>query len=344
MPHAPKPFYRSARSGWYVQLPAGQRRLTTGPKTAATHKEAWEAFHALMAGTTPEAPDGVSVASVLDRYLAWVQAERSPRTYQWTLWHAQSFCDHLKLSVSPAALPAASLEPHHLTAWSLARKTWGANQRRGAISCVQRAFAWATRQGLTDRDPVAGMQKPGATRREQYTTPEAFAALLAHFPEGDPFRDYLEFLWETGCRPLEARQLEPRHYSAERRLFALPPAEAKGKKKWRLIRLTAAATAIAERRMAPSNTRVFENEDGNPWTGDAVNCRFQRLKRAGKCATFAYSIRHGFAQRKLEAKVDHLTVAELMGHCDGQMISKVYSHLGGAEAHLRAALDDKPAS
>ena len=324
------------RKAYFVTIRGLRHNL--GPDKA----EASRQFHALMSGVaapTP-APAGVSVASLLDQYLAWLQAERSTRTYEWTLWHAQSFCGHLKSAADPEAMPAAMLRPHHLVAWSHARPTWGANQRRGAISCIQRAFAWAARLGLIDRDPVAGTQKPAPTRREHHTTPEAFASLLANYPEGDPFRDYLEFLWETGCRPLEARQLEPRHYSADRGLFALPPEEAKGKRKWRLIRLTAKAREIAERRIAGGGERVFENEDGRPWTGDAVNCRFQRLKRAGKCSEFAYGLRHGFAQRKLEAGVDHLTVAELMGHADGAMIAKVYSHLHGAEEHLRKALGE----
>lgn len=32
-------------------------------------------------------------------------------------------------------------------------------------------------------------------------------------------------------------------------------------------------------------------------------------------------------------------MAELMGHADGAMVAKVYSHLGGAEGHLREALN-----
>ena len=37
---------------------------------------------------------------------------------------------------------------------------------------------------------------------------------------------------------------------------------------------------------------------------------------------------------------DHLTVAELMGHCDGTMLAKVYGHLDRDVAHLKKALAD----
>ena len=37
--------------------------------------------------------------------------------------------------------------------------------------------------------------------------------------------------------------------------------------------------------------------------------------------------------------IGHLTAAELMGHADGAMVSKVYSHMNRAEGHLREALE-----
>ncbi|MBM3982038.1 MAG: hypothetical protein FJ304_17600 [Planctomycetes bacterium] len=45
----------------------------------------------------------------------------------------------------------------------------------------------------------------------------------------------LAFCWETGCRVQELRLLAAEHYKAERGRFELPPSQAKGKKRWRLI-------------------------------------------------------------------------------------------------------------
>ncbi len=50
------------------------------------------------------------------------------------------------------------------------------------------------------------------------------------------------------------------------------------------------------------------------------------------------SIRHSFATRLLEAGVDHLTVSALLGHADGSMLAKVYSHVGQKTDFLRDAL------
>jgi integrase len=53
-----------------------------------------------------------------------------------------------------------------------------------------------------------------------------------------------------------------------------------------------------------------------------------------------YDARHGFGTRKLIQGHDHLTVAHLMGHRDGSMLSKVYGHLDRDTAHLKRALAD----
>jgi integrase len=51
-----------------------------------------------------------------------------------------------------------------------------------------------------------------------------------------------------------------------------------------------------------------------------------------------YSFRHTFANRLLKAGVDALTVATLLGHADGTMLAKVYSHLNQSTDYLRDAL------
>lgn len=62
MAHPPKPFYRSARIAWYIQLCGKQIKLLAGPDDPSTEKLAWAAFHKLMV-PVPSTPTGVNVPS-----------------------------------------------------------------------------------------------------------------------------------------------------------------------------------------------------------------------------------------------------------------------------------------
>jgi integrase len=282
--HQPKPFFRTGR-GWYAQLGKKQIRLVPGPQNAETERAAWAAFHALMAEraksqTLPGNPLNsansatLTVAEVFDKYLDWCQRHRSPRTYEWSRGHIQAFCDHLK---TPLAMPAADLRPYHVVEWVDSKSTWGANQKRGAIVAVTRPFNWAAKLGYLPVSPVRGVEKPTPTKRDSRMTPADFALLLSHVKD-QPFRDLLTFAYEAGCRPQEARLIEARHLKLEQQRVEIPPAEAKGKRRWRVIYLSDAAAAIVKRlaEARPSGP-LFLNVDGNPWKPQAVVCRFQRL-------------------------------------------------------------------
>ena len=83
---------------------------------------------------------------------------------------------------------------------------------------------------------------------------------------------------------------------------------------------------------------MFRNADRLPWTTSAINCRFCRLKLKLGTKYALYSVRHGFATRKLEAGLDSITVAALMGHSDSAMLNRVYSHVGEHHGYLREQL------
>ena len=194
------------------------------------------------------------------------------------------------------------------------------------IMSIQRPYNWAEELGYIDENPVRKIKKPPCGRREQAVTPDQWQKIRDHYPAHDPFRDLLEFCWETGCRPFEARSMEIRHVQLDKQLVLFKPEEAKGKTHCRVIRLTQTAVEIVKRRMgARSEGVVFLNDAGNAWTACAMNCRFCRLKKHVGVKFFAYAWRHGFATRKLVEGHDHLTVAELMGHTDGTMLARVYA-------------------
>ena len=338
MPKFPVPFYRSARKCWFVQL--GKEQIRLHPD----ENEARRLYHEVMAARSQPKPtadfhspaDAITLAEVFDKFLAWNTKHRAARTYEWYRGHIQSFLDHAR---DAARRPAVAIKPFVVVDWVDAHPDWGSSYRRGAIVAIQRPFNWALQLGYIDINPIRKIEKPSPTRRENPVTPGDWEKIRTHYPAGDPFLELLRFSWETGCRPQESKRIEARHLQSARERIVFPPDEAKGKKRARVIHLTPAALQIVACLASKYlEGPLFRNEDGRAWTAQAMSCRFGRLKKRLGIKFAAYDFRHGYAERLLESGADHLTVAELLGHSDGKMLSTVYSHLNRADTHLRKTL------
>jgi integrase len=333
MARTPKPWFREQCKSWYVCIKGKQVDL--GPDK----QEAERRFHELL-GRKPDeakpvaAPTFPLVAVLIDGFLEWCQAHRAHETYLWYQKHLQSFLESLP---KPAGFTAADLKPFHVQQWVDKHKGWGPSYRRGAMISVQRCMTWAEKLGHIDRTPLKHLEKPPQGKREKVVSAETFEMMLARVRKNT--RDLLQFSWHSGARPQETRIIEARHFSKERQRLEIQPAEAKGKKRWRIICLTADAAEIVERLAAKwPEGPIFRNEDGKPWTPFAVNCVFSRLKKKLGEKYSLYTLRHSFCQRLLEAGVDTVTVAALMGHSNAVMVSTTYSHMGQATEYLAEQL------
>jgi integrase len=405
----PSPWYWPERNGWYTILNGQRHSLGEHPADTPSpqkRKGKWvappqiqQAFHTLLATPPASFPVptasptnevvGLAVAEVLDKYLDWCRIHRAAKTHGWYRDHLQSFLDDLQ---AMGRLPAEQLKPFHVVEWADSHTDWSTSTRRGAILAVQRAYNWAEEMGHVAASPIKRIKKPSAGRRDNPITPEDFAVIVSHIKD-QPFRDLLTFAWETGCRPQEARHIEPRHIHVAAECIVIPKEEAKGKKRVRIIYLTPTALQIVRRLLeGRSDGKLFRNADGTPWKKSAICCRFYRLKerlgmkalreagipipplprfnfrhfndpaemraarkkhqrklreRRKQISALArklgkgwacYDFRHGFTQRLLENGANHLAVAELLGHANGQMVSTVYSHMNRAAAHLKETL------
>lgn len=385
MPHFPKPFLRKDRGLWYVQLHGQQHNL------GSDRDKAFTKYHELMNRPVPVHSE--LVLGIVEGFLDWCQKHRAPLTYVWYKERLESFCRSL---ANPTSLTVSELKPFHVQLWADSFPDWGDSQKRGAISAVQRALRWAEKLGHIDRSPIRFIEKPEQSRREKVITTDEYRTILDRYTD-EEFRDVLEFSWETGARPQETVRVEASFVNLQRGRIEIPPKEAKGKKRWRIIYLTTRAEEIVRRLMLKRpDGKLFRTTDGSPWKAGAINCRFNRLqvwigrgimeqqgvvideeavkelaghlprertikgKRVAKtekdlmrearkklmtkmASKFGskyclYNFRHTFANRLLEAGCDALTVSALLGHADGTMLAKVYSHLGKSNDYLRDEL------
>lgn len=176
----------------------------------------------------------MNIATLAEKYLAWCEKHRSPRTVVWYRGHLDGFLAHLG---SP--LLVTELKPYHVVEWVDAHPAWGDTYKRGAIMAVQRACNWAGELGYIEDSPIKRIKKPAARRRDNPMSPDDFQAVLGFLAEGDPFRELLVFVWNTGVRPQEARHIEARHVQFDRERIVIPAEEAKGKRYPRIIYLHA---------------------------------------------------------------------------------------------------------
>jgi integrase len=285
---------------------------------------------------SPSATSEPLAAEILDRFLEWCQKNRAAETYRWHKYFFQSLYDAL-----PVGLPASGLKPYHLTAVMDAQPDWGNNTKHNFVTAVNRAFNWAWKQEIIDRNPVAHTEKPAREARELAATPADFAEVIAAIAEPN-FRDLVRFAWESGVRPQEVRAIEARHIDFAGNRIVFPPKESKGKKRHRVVYLTPEAADILRPFAEASPTGpVFLNSEGAPWNKNSINCAFCRLKKKLGRKLHMGAFRKGYATEGLKSGVDVNTMAHLMGHTNGVMLAKVYARVQTdpafmAEAAVRA--------
>lgn len=272
------------------------------------------------------------------KYLAWSATHRSPRTTEW-------YANYLNMVVTYpgiAETPADQIKPWHIQEWIDSHgEKWGDTYRGGAVVAVKRLYHWADELGHMEVNPVKKMKKPQAQRRKSYMKPEDYDVIISKMTNKDPFRDLLIFAWNTGARPQEVRHIEPRHVNLEKGYILFPKEESKGKRHPRKILLNDISKEIIMRFMSKNpDGKVFRNTRNGAWTKVALCNRMHRLSEMTGRKFCMYDARHGYATRKLKAKHGHLEIAATMGHTDGSMIAKVYSHIDEDNEHLRQVLVD----
>lgn len=328
-----KPFFKKSHDCWYVHHSGRMVRL--GPDKA----EAFRKYHELMlSDTVATCSPSETVASLLNTYLGWCEKNRSAQTYSWYRHFLSSFVRSVGVR-----LRIDALKPVHVTRW-IENPDWNDTTRCHAVRAVKRAFNWAVKQERLTVSPIRNVERPTPRRREAFVTRSQFSIILTSVIDVC-FRDYLTFLFETGCRPQEIRIIEAKHCDLPARRVVIPASQAKGKRFPRVIYFTDALAPLVARLCAvhPSGP-IFRNSGGERWVKDAINCRLRRLRAKlkehdtpveGLCAT---AFRHGFATEALKNGVDPVTVSILMGHSDASQVARTYQHLAADPVFLANAL------
>ncbi len=334
----PKPFYRRFNDTWYVQIGKKQIPLAKGEDNEAqAHRRYFEVMADRPSGKMPVSLGDSTVAALADLFLDWCQRHNAPRTYQWYRDYLQDFCDHC------GKMPVAEVKPFHVTRWLDRHPEW-TSSRRCAIIAAKRVFNWATDEGLIEINPLKKLRKPPTMARSRVLTVEERQHIFTNYPDGDPFRDFLIALQETGARPGEVAMVTADHadLAAGVWIFQVHKTAKRTKvPKPRIIILTPPMIEMTKKLMekVPPGTPLFRNRKGNAWNRNSIRCRFRRIrKKLGLGGDLvAYLYRHSFVTDALENGVGIVQVAELVGHTTTETVMRHYQHLREKREHLRQA-------
>ncbi len=265
MAHFPKPFFKKARSLWYVEI--NRKQINLGPD----RDEAFRQYHQLMLNPREQSVSADSLAGVVDAYLEWVQKHRAADTYEWYRYRLQ------RLVTKYPEMRGNTLRPYHIEQW-VDDYDLAVTSQRNYYRSIKTCLRWAVKQGYLERNPIAALEVPGADRRETYVPPDEFEKLL-EFVTNDAFRDLLVTTYQTGCRPQESLKVTAEFVDLQNGRWTFPQNESKGKKAPRVIYLTEDALGITRRLVLKyPNGPLFRNSRGKPWTTEAVNCFFDRIR------------------------------------------------------------------
>ena len=204
---------------WYVQL--GKQQVSLGRDKEAAYEE----YHRLMGQRTDGVPlETDSVARLLNRYLAWIEANRARPTFEKALHHLKSF----GRKIGPD-LKVNRLKPYHVQRWIDADYAkLSDTYKNAAITVVKGALNWCEQQGYIAHNPIAKMKKPTPAIREFFVPAVKWPEVLAAV-RGQEFKDFVIFMLDSGARPQEVCRAEARHFDRENCRLVFPASESKGK-------------------------------------------------------------------------------------------------------------------
>jgi integrase len=349
-----RPWFRRQTWSWYVEVDGRQQNLGKHPFDEAPRKgkRGWSppaeiAAAWLELGRACElkaaAPDSgprqdMPVRELIHRFLAGVKGQIGQETGEGYAYYLRDFADrHPNLKVQ-------DITRNLVRDWLAAHppEAWGQSSHRAAITAIKRALNWGVESELLRHNPIAALKKPPAVRRRRVMSAEERPLILAMWPEGDPFHDFLVAAMETGCRPGEIMKVTAADVDLKEGVWRFPSKDYEKTGLLRVVYLTPTLLELTGRLMARHPVGpLFRNADGKPWRRRAIRNRFAR-KRARKKDPLAgdivaYTCRHTYATDALANGVPVVEVAESIGHHSPGMVETTYKHMEAKADQLRRA-------
>lgn len=327
MPRRSQPWFWKARNAWYVQVNGKQVKLHENKK------EADREYYRLMAADgklDQRQRERMTVADACEAVLASAQSYRvSTRAlYDANLGLIAGKFGERKLD---------SITEAEVSQWikTLLRKRdsrpLSDSSKANVWAYAKLMFAWAKDEGYIARSPFSRMKNHWHIAKRSSPMSEHDYELVMGLPRLSPrFKELVEFVWRTGCRPGELVQISARHLDPRKMIVRLLPSEHKTGGRNNLAREIHVPPDLWSRLQDYARVRpkgpLFRKKNGNPWTRPSVTDKWCKLKIRHGLTSCLYQARHRFATAQLDSGTPIARVAKMMGHTSEAIVQTTYYH------------------
>lgn len=205
------------------------------------------------------------------------------------------------------------------------------------LACLRAMFNHAIKAEVPVKNPISKIGVKALKEDNEKSRVLSYDEQDKYLAKASPMlRDVANLILETGMRPEEVVRIRPEDLHLDQDYLFNPYGKTKAAK--RRIKLTTLAKSIIERRAASrKGIYLFPHEDDpNRPVPRLNNAHDSALKHSGLDHFVLYDCRHTWATRAVEAGVDLVTLAAMMGHSRIQMVLR-YAH--PSQEHQFRAMD-----
>lgn len=329
------PFFFKQKQAWYVKDAAGRFIRLDKDQDRAIRK-----WHELQASQSYQG-DEATVHGILRAFLEELDGELSESRLAALVYYSELFrADHGDDLVS-------SVKSSTVSRWLRAPKpgrkgrddkngapiVWSSSSQRHAAAFLKRCWKWAHDQGFIGQNLLAGLKLKECEYRDEVMPSDVHERLVREcmrVPESRPFALYL-IASRSGARPQQIREVTAKHVSADGFQWVFKAHKTRAKTGKPLVVYLPPCLRTLTRILVDVHPTgpLFRNSRGDAWKKDTVTQRMDRLRKKLDlpAGTVAYLYRHSMATDALMAGQSTAVVAQLLGHTDTRMVSKVYGHL-----------------
>jgi integrase len=359
-----RPRYFTTRDAYYVQWHGKQVKLASGPKDepdGPTYLKALDAFKTLMErGSMDTAGDANRVKPIFNAYMQAKEGKLRPKAF-----HIKR--EMLGLFVARYGdLKAGEVKPYHaesiLTEMRKPRHVGKRVFRWNDAQCViflrqlKAAFAWAVKNELITRNPMAAIEMPRvrSKSRERIVTPAEHDKVLALLSKRrqQSLRRIIVALEDTGARPSELTEAKVSDFNPAIGAIEYFPDNLRGehehahktsgKGKHRVIYFTGQSLEMVKELCNGKKPTdyIFTTNGGRKYRLKTLDICFRSIReRIGLPHLVPYAYRHTFATRWLKQGKSIEYLATVLGNSP-ETIYRHYAHLINEHDTLRQQLEE----